>query len=379
MISGSRTLACVLRKSSLCQCGCRGYCTLFPVLNVLRWSIGVMETGYFPSARHDGSSWHSTDRSQSRRGVLAAKAAVIYIKGDWMEYVTTMSFPSWTHNLHPCPMCFCSPDTTHDLKNCTLESVGWDLKTIDHYMEECERREIHVVVDGSGHVKIRNSLRITHRRERGGRARQLMVDIPEYGLRAHDRLEPTPWMSEYAMFDATARFPAPFVFWRADEQAWTQHRNPLFDRRLGGVPQRVIVGALHCLFLGVVQRYCGARDPSTLGARRVASRGCSVRGACRGVGLAFARPVFWLVLRPRTRWPPFVQGGEPHGQHVRELLMPHEGRGNEQLSWFRGGVGRPLETCHIRRGHVVERWCGTGQRDRPMPPISVGPPSRNAG
>ena len=42
LISGSRTLACVLRKSSLCQCGCRGYCTLFPVLNVQRWSIGVM-------------------------------------------------------------------------------------------------------------------------------------------------------------------------------------------------------------------------------------------------------------------------------------------------------------------------------------------------
>ena len=113
LISGSRTFACVLRKSSLCQCGCRGYCTLYPVLNVLRWSIGVMATGYFPTARHDGSSWHSTDRSQSRRGALAATAAVIYIKGDWMEYVTTLSFTSWTHNVHPCPMCFCSPDTMH--------------------------------------------------------------------------------------------------------------------------------------------------------------------------------------------------------------------------------------------------------------------------
>ena len=50
LISGNRTLACVLRKSSLCQCGCRGYCTLFPLLEVLRWSIGVMGTGYFPTA-----------------------------------------------------------------------------------------------------------------------------------------------------------------------------------------------------------------------------------------------------------------------------------------------------------------------------------------
>ena len=39
---------------------------------------------------------------------------------------------------------------------------------------------------------------------------------------------------------------------------------------------------------------------------------CSVRSACRGVGLAFARRAFWLVLRPRTRWPPCVRGGQPH-------------------------------------------------------------------
>ena len=64
-------------------------------------------------------------------GALAAKAAVIYIKGERMEYVTTQTFPSWTHNVHPCPTCFCSPDTMHDLKNFTLESVGWELKTID--------------------------------------------------------------------------------------------------------------------------------------------------------------------------------------------------------------------------------------------------------
>ena len=148
LISGNHALACVLRKSSLCQCGCRGYFALFPVLNVPRWSIGVILTGYFPS----------TDHSLSRRGALAAKAGVIYIKGDWMEYVTTLSFPSWTHNVHPRPMLFCSPDTMCDLMNFALEGAYCDLTTTDHYIEECERREIHVVVDGSGHAKIRNSL-----------------------------------------------------------------------------------------------------------------------------------------------------------------------------------------------------------------------------
>ena len=42
-------------------------------------------------------------------------------------------------------------------------------------------------------------------------------------------------------------------------------------------------------------------------------------------------------------------------------------------------LGRPLETCYIRRGYAVERWCGTEQRDRLMPLSAVGPPSRNAG
>ena len=70
-----------------------------------------------------------------------------------------------------------------------------------------------------------------------------------------------------------------------------------------------------------------------------------MQGACTGVGLAFARPAFWRVLRPRTRWPPCVQDGEPHGQHVREQLMPHERRGNEQFSRFRGGVHRPLKNA----------------------------------
>ena len=35
------------------------------------------------------------------------------------------------------------------------------------------------------------------------------------------------------------------------------HRNPFFDNHLGLVPERLIVDALHFLFLGVAQRQCG--------------------------------------------------------------------------------------------------------------------------
>ena len=101
----------------------------------------------------------------------------------------------------------------------------------------------------------------------------------------------------------------------------------------------------------------------------MASRGFSVRGACRGVGLAFARPAFWLVFRPRTRWPPCVQG-----ENLTASMFA-----NSSCHMKSAERRRPLETCHIRRGHALERWCGTGQHDRLMPPISVGLPSRNAG
>ena len=262
-----------------------------------------MVTGYFPTARHDGSSLQSTDRSLSRRGALAAKAAVIYIKGDWMEYVTTLSFPSWTHNVHPCPMCFCSPDTM-----CDLEGAYCDLTTTDHYIEECERREIHVVVDGSGHAKTRNSME--HHTPSGTRwtAREVRVDIPEYGLRALDRLEPTPWMSDYAMFDDTTRFLARFVFWCADEQAWTQHRNPLFDSRLGFVPQRMIVDALRCSFLGVVQRHCGHVIHQLLEhvVWQVGDAACEVRAEVSVLRLR--DQFFGAGVRPRTRWPTVCTG-----------------------------------------------------------------------
>ena len=101
---------------------------------------------HFPTARHDGSSWHSTDRGQSRRGAVGSQSSCHLHQRRLDGIRDNTVIPSWTHRVHPCPMCFCSPDTMHDLKDFILESAGWDLKTIDHYIEECERREIHVVV-----------------------------------------------------------------------------------------------------------------------------------------------------------------------------------------------------------------------------------------
>ena len=126
------------------------------------------------------------------------------------------------------------------------------------------------------------------------------------------------------------------------------HGEPFAKKFLAFWIQNLISGnrTLPCVLRKKSLCQCGCRGYCTLFPVLNAPRwhaACEVRAAV--VGLAFARPAFWLLLRPRTRWPPCVQGGQPHGQHVREQLMPHEGRGNEQLSRFRGSVSPPLETC----------------------------------
>eukprot|EP00959_Pyramimonas_sp_CCMP1952_P067548 1410007-Pyramimonas_sp.AAC.1 len=48
--SGIRHLCATLRKSELCSCGCRGWCSVFPILAMLRWSILATLRGEFPSS-----------------------------------------------------------------------------------------------------------------------------------------------------------------------------------------------------------------------------------------------------------------------------------------------------------------------------------------
>ena len=150
-------------------------------------------------------------------------------------------------------MCFCSPDTMYDLKNFTLEAVGWDLKTIDHNIEECERREIHVVVDGSGHAKIRNSASHTVGNEEDARASSQWTS--QNGIESPRQVGANTM--DVRLSHVRRYYPLPSTVCVLAWQAWTQHRNPWFDSSVGLVPQRMIVDALHCLFLGVVQRYCG--------------------------------------------------------------------------------------------------------------------------
>ena len=89
VFTGERYLWLVLRKSQLCRCGCRGWCTCYSMFNFAAWSIQCMGNGRSPSGRHDGSEWHSPGFDEVRAhlggAALKHKYLMLYIKGDWAK------------------------------------------------------------------------------------------------------------------------------------------------------------------------------------------------------------------------------------------------------------------------------------------------------
>jgi len=82
--SKTRHLCAILRRSHMCQCGCRGWCSLYPIFEFLRWSFECLAVGSYPGARHDGP-WRQgeDDDRQERSGQsLCFVGALLHIKGD---------------------------------------------------------------------------------------------------------------------------------------------------------------------------------------------------------------------------------------------------------------------------------------------------------
>ena len=65
LVSKVRHLIIVLRASEMCQCGCHGWCTLFPVFAWIRWSLDSLKTGLLPLFRHDGSDFTADDDARA--------------------------------------------------------------------------------------------------------------------------------------------------------------------------------------------------------------------------------------------------------------------------------------------------------------------------
>ena len=109
LCTGTRHLVCLILKSMMCACGCRGYCTLYPIYVFIRWCLHAGKFGIMPEHRHDKLPWRDTDieRARSAGEMLRVILANLDIKGDWADWATNWGFPSWSHTFSPCLFCDC--------------------------------------------------------------------------------------------------------------------------------------------------------------------------------------------------------------------------------------------------------------------------------
>lgn len=257
LVSGARHLCCVLKKKDMCRCGCKGWCSAKPIMDMFAWSFAALARGVFPAATHDGSQWGEQEplrRSLAGRP-LSLVGAVCQVKGDWAEFAHTLAFPTWRSADYPCLWRRCDRDSMYSWEGVEHDSLPWGLVGEADYEAACRRCEVHVVVQTEAQRAQIVAALYYDKRQQGSNGRALNRALPEFRLEAHDRLEPGGSLRDVGALE-TLGLPATIVFWRPRLETLAKHRNPIFTAATGISVRTLCADTLHCLYLGIFQAHC---------------------------------------------------------------------------------------------------------------------------
>ena len=245
LFSGVRHLIFALPKTSFCDCGCGGWCTLYPLYVAVAWSMLCALRGKKPSKRHD-----SSELDEFRQEVAGCKCKyrfiVIDFNADWAEIALRWGFPTATATLG----CFLCRSLQHQLRDATHNVCTKDPA---EYWEDCARCEIWVCIDT---MQLRLAIRFALIDDSTRKGRVLREDIPlalcKVGLRKGDRLEPCAPLMDVFAFEKKV-LPFIVLFWRIPpiQNLTVHHRHPVISRELGTSLLTFGIDALHTLHLGV--------------------------------------------------------------------------------------------------------------------------------
>ena len=255
VLTGRRHLISVIRRSETCTCGCSGWCTLHPVFDMIRWSLQALQNGHWPDRRHDGALFDTEEdhpRLAKAGSPLGFKAAPVLLKGDWAELHHTIGLPSWKDRISPCPWCMVEHHCLHECDQVSPLSSPYPAKTDCDNKAACRDCEVHVRVDAQTQLRIRAALAY-NKGGAGPRGRILRWNLPDLGLAAGDRLDPSPSLNDIGAFDYT-QTPFNVVFWRSGKDTTTKKRNPIFENT-GLTIENLGIDALHAISLGVHAEY----------------------------------------------------------------------------------------------------------------------------
>ena len=84
---------------------------MWPILNLLKWSLNCGARGVWPQVRHDGSDFvHPQDSWRSSRCSLESLGVYLItceFRGDWPALYTALCMRAWNHKVAPCMFCNC--------------------------------------------------------------------------------------------------------------------------------------------------------------------------------------------------------------------------------------------------------------------------------
>ena len=246
--SAKRHLAWAVRKTDLCDCGCKGWCTFSQLFFWIFWCLQSMVNGVWPALRHDGSELDA--KRQSKAGQqLGWHCIIVDICGDWKEFASGWGFPTWS-SLFPCFVC-------NILKSALTNPMSRFKNREDfEYERACQACEIIVPITRAEQLTdIRFKLE-TDNKKKGLVLRQ-DVTTTSRRLKAGDRLEPSAHMPDVfkILSLAVENLPVTVTFWRHSKNPIVNHRNPVICAELGIGYSTFSIDVLHCLHLGVFLAY----------------------------------------------------------------------------------------------------------------------------
>ena len=255
-----------------CNCGCKGWCTMFPILCCCAWQLQVLVSGKRTLQRYNGetvngNSDHILAKCIRKWGIeLGFNAVLIYNMGDWMDATKTHGLPAVMSSYNFCPFCCCEKQTMVSMSGaCSL--CGWPWLTVhaDAYEEFCQSCEIKVAItNANDRDELMSMGKLKYMKGITGKGRTITADVPRWQLTAGDVLVPSKELLDIGKLE-TASLPLEVTFWRQRVDiggkpiGLARRRNPLFSRDLDTSPvQNLAVDSLHTLYFGTMQRVVSA-------------------------------------------------------------------------------------------------------------------------
>ena len=257
-LTGKRHLICSVRKKDVCQCGCKGHCTMGGLLRVIAWSFAVLARGEHPEVRHDGTPFAEDDHRLLLRGTPLAQGrvgALVEMRADLLEIVQACGFKTWQNIDSPCFACMTNRDALFSFP-ASMDSAddSWQDRTAASHqaaiMASIRKRMVNTEEEM---VQLREAMSC----DGGFGGLALDKDYPALDLQKGFRLmEEGPVTDIHNLKDLA--LPAVLTFFDSKGAAVLNHVCPLLISVPGFSIEHIALDAMHILDLGVTQYLVGA-------------------------------------------------------------------------------------------------------------------------